>query len=139
MLWRAFILAAALGLFPAAALASCGSDHCPIDLGLLWERSLLTFDVSHQYLDQNQPRVGTHGAVVGAIPAEENDVRTLSRVTTARAIYQPSAGWSFTASLPYVSRYHEHIHQHEGEEPELQRFSYTGIGDMEATGTRVFT
>lgn len=137
MLWRAALLAAAVGLLPAAAFASCGSDHCPIDLGLLWERSLLTFDISQQYLDQNQARVGTQDAPVGAIPAEENEVRTLNRTTTARISYQPTAGWSFMASLPYVSRYHEHIHDEAGT-PVTQRWSFTGVGDLEAVATRTF-
>jgi len=137
MLWRAAVLAAAVGLSPVAAFASCGSDHCPIDLGMLWEHSLLTFDISQQYLDQDQPRVGTHDAPVGAIPSEENEVRTLNRITTGRAIYQPSSRWSIMASLPYVSRYHEHIHDESGT-PELQRWSFTGIGDLEATATRFF-
>ena len=70
MFWRAAVLAAAVGLCPAGAFASCGSDHCPIDLGLLWEHSLLTFDLSQQYLDQNQPRVGSEDSPVGAIPAD---------------------------------------------------------------------
>jgi len=132
---RALVIAAAAVLLPAGAFASCGSDHCPIDLGMLWERSILSFDLSQQYIDQDQPRVGTHDALVGAIPAEENEVRTLSRVTTARAIYQPDAKWSIMASLPYVSRYHEHIHDNAGT-PEVQRWNFDGFGDMEATVTR---
>src|SRR5689334_6614755 len=137
MLWRAALLAAAVGLLPAAAFASCGSDHCPIDLGLLWEHSLLTFDVSQQYLDQNQVRVGAQDATVGAIPAEENEVRTLNRITTGRVSYQPTEAWSFMASVPYVSRYHEHIHDDAGT-PVIQRWSFAGLGDMEATATRTF-
>lgn len=138
MLWRAAILAAAVGLLPTGAFASCGSDHCPIDLGLLWEHSLLTFDLSHQYLDQNQARVGAGDAAVGAIPSEENEVRTVNRITTARVSYQPSGGWSFMASLPYVSRYHEHIHDDAGT-PVTQRWAFAGVGDLEAVATRTFT
>jgi len=134
---RALLIAATVGLWPAGALASCGSDHCPIDEGLLWEHSLLTFDLSHQYIDQDQPRVGTHDAPVGAIPAEENEVRTLSRITTAHAMVHPGERWMFAASLPYVSRYHEHIHDNAGT-PEVQRWSYEGLGDLECLATRTF-
>ena len=134
---RALLIAAAAVLLPAVAFASCGSDHCPIDLGLLWEHSLLTFDVSQQYLDQNQPRVGTRDALVGEIPAEENEVRTVNRITTARVSYQPSPRWSLMASLPYVSRYHEHIHDNAGT-PVTERWNFTGVGDLEAVATRTF-
>ncbi len=137
MFWRAAILAAAVGLTPAGAFASCGSDHCPIDPGLLWEHSLLSFDLSQQYIDQNHPRVGTHDAPVGAIPAGENEVRTLSRITTAHAMYHPSERWMFAASLPWVSRYHEHIHDNAGT-PEVQRWSFDGVGDLEGLATRTF-
>jgi hypothetical protein len=129
----------ALGLLPARAFASCGSDHCPIDPGLLWEHSLLTFDLTQQYLDQNQPRAGTNDVAVGAIPSEEDEVRTLSRITTAHAIYQPGGNWSVVASLPFVSRYHEHVHNEAGSPPETQRWSFNGVGDIEVDASRIFT
>ena len=123
-----FLLAITL---PSTALASCGSDHCPIDLGLAWQRSVLSFDLSQQYIDQNQPRAGTHDVAVGAIPSPEDEVRTVNRITMIHGLYQPGGRWSLSASLPYVSRYHEHIHNAEGLPPERQRWSFDGIGDAE--------
>lgn len=137
MFWRIVIILAALALLPSSARASCGSEHCPIDPGMLWEQSRLTFDLTQQYIDQDQPRVGTHDAAVGAIPSEEDEVRTLSRITTARASYQPSERWTVTASIPFVNRYHEHFQNHGGT-PELQRWSFTGVGDMEGQVSRTF-
>jgi hypothetical protein len=131
------LVALVLG-FPSLALASCGSEHCPIDLGMLWEHSSLVFDLSQQYIDQDQPRVGTHDAVVGAIPSPEDEIRTVNRITTARAIYQPSPRWTVTAGLPYVSRFHEHVHNEPGNPPELQRWSFAGVGDLEAQASRNF-
>jgi hypothetical protein len=138
MFQRAAVFLAALWLLPSGAFASCGSEHCPIDLGMLWEHSLLTFDLSQQYIDQNQPRVGTRDAAVGALPGPEDEVRTVNRITTARAVYQPSDRWSVTASLPFVSRYHEHIHNETGNPPELMRWNYDGVGDLEAVVSRSF-
>jgi hypothetical protein len=135
---RAILVIAVLALSPAAAFASCGSDHCPIDPGLLWERSLLTFDLTQQYIDQNQPRAGTNDVAVGAIPSGEDEIRTISRITTARAVYQPNEAWSVVASIPYVSRYHEHIHNAAGNPPELQRWSFTGAGDLDVDVSRTF-
>lgn len=138
MSWRIVVFIAALGLLPSAAFANCGSDHCPIDLGMLWERSVLSFDLSQQYLDQNQPRLGTHDAAVGALAAPEDEVRTLNRITTARAVYRPGERWMVTASLPFVSRYHEHIRNEPGNPPELMRWNSQGVGDAEAVVTRIF-
>jgi len=137
MLCRALSILILAAITPAAAFASCGSEHCPIDMGLLWQESTLTFDLSQQYIDQNQPRVGTHNAVVGAIPSAENEVRTVSRITSAHAMYQPAGGWTLGATLPFVSRYHEHIHD-AGGTPELQRWNFTGVGDLEVQGSRTF-
>jgi hypothetical protein len=138
MSWRVVLFLAALGLLPARAFASCGSDHCPIDPGLLWEHSLLTFDLTQQYIDQNQPRAGTSDVAVGTIPSPEDEVRTISRITTAHAIYQPGGNWSVVTSLPFVSRYHEHIHNSVGNPPETERWSYNGVGDLETDVTRSF-
>ena len=138
MAWRIVVILAALALVPSGARASCGSEHCPIDLGMSWERSLLTFDLSQQYIDQDHPRVGTHDAAVGAIPGPEDEVRTVNRITTARAIYQPNESWTIAGSLPFVNRYHEHIHNQPGNPPERMRWSYQGVGDLEALVSRNF-
>ncbi|TMQ56141.1 MAG: hypothetical protein E6K74_00905 [Candidatus Eisenbacteria bacterium] len=138
MFWRIVVLLAAVALVPSGARASCGSEHCPIDLGMPWERSVLTFDLSQQYIDQDQPRVGTRDAAVGALPSHEDEVRTVNRITTARAVYQPNEKWTITGSLPFVNRYHEHFHNEPGNPPELMRWSYRGVGDLEAQVSRSF-
>jgi len=138
MTWRLFLVLAAMSLMPHAAHASCGSENCPIDLALPWEHSILSFDLSQQYIDQDQPRAGTHDVTVGAISSPEDEVRTLNRITTARAVYRPTPLWSLTASLPFITRYHEHIHNEESSPPERQRWSYDGVGDVQLLATRLF-
>jgi hypothetical protein len=124
--------------FPMLAQASCGSEQCPIDLGLAWEHSVFSLDLSQQYIDQNQPRAGTHDVAVGAIPSPEDEVRTVNRITTLRAVYRPSAAWSLSAALPFASRYHEHIHNESGQPPERQRWSFDGVGDVILNATHLF-
>jgi len=143
MNWRVVRFCFAIAAFQAIAWAglahaSCGSEQCPIDIAMPWEHASFSFDLSQQYIDQDQPRAGTENTTVGAIPAPEDEVRTLNRITTARALYRPSMNWFLTASLPYVSRYHEHIHNEEGQPPERQRWWYDGIGDVQASATRYF-
>ena len=143
MRWRVLLLCFAILTFQAfdragVAFASCGSEQCPIDIAMPWEHSSFSFELSQQYIDQDQPRAGTENTTVGAIPAPEDEVRTLNRITAARALYRPSLNWFFTATLPYVSRYHEHIHNEQGQPPERQRWWYDGIGDLQASATRFF-
>ena len=126
----AFIFA----LAPAAALAGCGCDYCPVDAGSNWHDAKFTFDITQQYIDQDQPRAGSEDVAVGAIPSRHDEVRTVNRATTGLVAYRPSGGWTLSAALPYVDRYHEHIHNDAGEQ-ERQIWNYSGIGDLEAMAT----
>jgi len=136
VLLAAAALSIAIVLAPRAH-ASCGSESCPLDKASLWDESRLSFELSQQYIDQNQPRVGTHDAAVGAIASHHDEVRTVNRITTARAAYRPSQAWAFSAALPFVNRTHEHIHNHLGV-PEYQRWNYSHVGDLEAIALRRF-
>lgn len=134
----ALLSAAAIALaLPAAALASCGAENCPLDHASRWSEAPFTFDVSYQYIDQNQPRVGTDDVSVGAIPRHHDEIRTLNRATTGRAMYRFAHAWSVSAALPYIERFHAHIHNHLGV-PEYERWEYNGIGDLELSGLRAF-
>ena len=124
-----------IGANPASA--SCGSENCPLDHGSRWDEAALSFDLSEQYIDQDQPRVGTEDATVGQIPAHDDEVRTVNRITTARASYRMSDAWGFAMALPFVDRDHEHIHNDVGG-AEYQRWSYNGVGDLETVAIRRF-
>lgn len=139
MLWRSlflFVLLAGIAEHPTVSEASCGAESCPLDHASRWSEQPFTFELSYQYLDQDQPRTGTEDTEVGAIPRHHDEVRTLNRITTARAGYRTGA-WSLGASLPFVDRDHAHIHHHAGEEI-LEQWSYSGLGDLEVVGFRSF-
>ena len=140
MFWRFLFLAVALAAVaatePARSLASCGAESCPLDHASRWSEQPFTFELSYQYLDQDQPRTGTDDAEVGAIPRHHDEVRTLNRITTARAAFRRGA-WSVGAALPFVDRYHAHIHNHQGEKI-LDEWNYSGLGDLEVVGLKTF-
>lgn len=140
MLWRSLVVAVTLAAIaashPPRSLASCGAESCPLDHASRWSDRPFTFELSYQYLDQDQPRTGTEDAEVGAIPRHHDEVRTLNRITTARAAYR-TGPWSLGASLPFVDRYHAHIHNHAGERI-LDEWNYSGLGDLEVVGFRSF-
>jgi Putative MetA-pathway of phenol degradation len=140
MLWRSLFVAVAFAAVatghPTSCFASCGSESCPLDHASRWSERPFTFELSYQYLDQDQPRIGTYDTDVGAIPRHHDEVRTLNRITTARAGLRRGA-WSLGASLPFVDRYHAHIHNHNGEQI-LDEWNYSGLGDLEVVGLRSF-
>lgn len=131
--FRGFILLVLLLLLPGGARASCGSDDCPIDLHRhqLMAGSRFSLDASLQYIDQDEAQAGTEKTTIGALPAPETEIRTLSRVytLTGRARVSPTLG--LTLALPYVDRMHQHIPD-EGA-GELQDFRFTGLGDLLTT------
>jgi hypothetical protein len=130
-------LFAGLLLVPAFALANCGSECvCPLDQPATHADSRFLFDVSQLYIDQDQPRVGTEDAFVGAITGHHDEVRTVNRVTNFRLTFRTAPGWTFGANLPYIHRTHEHIHHHMGED-HYERWNYDGLGDLELSASRL--
>ena len=127
----------ALSTRPASLWASCGSESCPLDHMSRWSEDPFSFELTYQYIDQDQPKIGTDDATVGEIQRDHDEVRTLNRMTTARGVYRAGPAWSFSASLPWIDRYHEHIH-HDVGEAEIERFNYSGIGDLEVATLRSF-
>jgi hypothetical protein len=134
---RVALFAACALAIPATALASCGAENCPLDHASRWSEAPFAFEVSYQYIDQNQPRVGTDDAAVGAVSRHHDEIRTLNRATTARATYRFARAWSISAALPYIERFHAHIHNDLGG-PVYERWEYGGIGDLELVGLRSF-
>jgi len=128
-------LTSLLSVAPPRASASCGSENCPVDHAGRWDEARLSFELFHQYIDQDAPRVGTHDATVGEIPGHHDEVRTVNRITTARLSYRPSGPWSVSTALPFVNRTHEHIHNHGGV-PLYLRWNYHGVGDLETAVAR---
>lgn len=136
----------AIALLPAPARASCGSSECPLDAhgadattrhpdgpGSL-SRARLSIDIAYQYIDQDQPRVGSHRATVGELVSREDEVRTINRMTTLTVRGVLSEQWSLTASMPFVDRFHSHIVNEVGGGSQRQEFNYHGMGDLSVLG-----
>jgi len=108
-------------------MASCGAASCPLDLNALNRPAAGHFaaELSFEYIDQDQPRVGTRAVAVGAIPAEHDQVRTINRGASLLLRYAASDRLLFSATVPYVSHSHLRI---EGGQPE--RWNLSGLGDV---------
>ncbi len=139
MLSRIIVLAAVWLAIPVGfAGANCGSESsCPLEEPDSHRDARFRIDVSHLYVDQDQPMVGTDEAAIGAIPQDHDEVRTVNRITNIRATVRNRRGWSVAATLPYLRRTHEHIH-HDGSEDHYERWHDRGLGDLDVSATRVF-
>ncbi len=115
---RCIFLAAYLisAFVPSWLQASCGSAACTLDTRSE-ERNVphqLITDISFQYINQDQPRIGNHPAVVGQLPNPHHDeIATINRQATARLDYDLSERWGISVSLPFVGRTHDHISKEE--------------------------
>jgi len=95
------------------------------------QKGLVRVGYEFEYLDQNQPRIGTHKARVGEISGHHDEQRTINR------IYRLTGAWGVTErlgldiALPVVSRSHRHIHNHHGGTQIIpQGWDFANLGDL---------
>ena len=126
MRFRLLVLFSLCAIVPPLR-ASCGSASCPLDLNALNRPVAGHFaaDLSFEYIDQDQPRIGTRAVAVGAVPAEHDQVGTINRSASLLLRYAASDRFLFSAALPYVS--HSHLRL-QGGVPE--HWNLSGLGDI---------
>ncbi|HEV7488159.1 MAG TPA: hypothetical protein VGQ65_20995 [Thermoanaerobaculia bacterium] len=127
-----------LSLSPEVARASCGSSSCPIDLhALQFGDGKFSLDLSFQYIDQDQPRIGSRRAAIGAIASDHDEIRTINRLAALQLNYSLSERFQMAVTLPYVSRSHEHFDE---ENAQIERWNFGDAGDLAVQGRlRLFT
>jgi hypothetical protein len=125
-------------LFPmvavTAARASCGAENCPIAHAPgLGAEPPFSFEISYEFIDQNQVQVGSHRGSVGELPSPEDEVRTRNELTLFTGRLRATRRLSFTATVPWVDRLHRHIANEDGGS-ELLEWRYRGLGDLTLLG-----
>src|SRR3954465_3831821 len=116
-----------LSLTPEVARASCGSSSCPIDLhALQFGEGKSSLDLSFQYIDQDQPRIGSRRAHIGTILSDHDEIRTINRLAALQMNYSLNERFQVGVTLPYVSRSHEHFDE---ENARIERWNFADVGD----------
>ena len=117
--WRLLVL---LGIAAARtnADASCGQAVCSVEAAVVAERLTrsreLTLDASWEYIDQDQPRIGTRRAFVGERPSpEHNEIETVNRTYKLFADYGLTERIAVGLLMPIVHRDHRHEVVDDGE------------------------
>lgn len=120
-------------LVGTAAHAGCGANVCSARTGWGvqsvndWREQGTLLDLRFEYIDQSRRRSGSHAAASGGQHHEEQ--YTLNRNALVTLDHGFAPGWGVSATLPILSRTHEHIHYHRGERL-IERWDYTRPGDM---------
>jgi len=128
-----FIAAGAVGALSLPAAASCGAAFCLVNTDWsvqgTWVDQGVRGDLRYEYIDLDQPRTGTHDIGVGEVPRHHDEVETRNRNLVATFDWGLSQRWGVNVVLPYVDRYHLHIHNHHGEQlPET--WNFRSLGDV---------
>jgi hypothetical protein len=127
------VLLLLFSLVAGEARASCGSSSCPIDLHALQfgDAGRFFLDLSFQYIDQDQPRIGSGSAHVGGIASDHDEIRTINRLASLQLGYAVNDRLRLALTVPYVSRSHEHLDE---ESAEIDRWNFSGAGDVAVQG-----
>ena len=131
---RLSLAATAAGLFCLPAAASCGSAFCLVNTDWsvqgTWVDTGVRGDLRYEYIDLDQPRTGTRDVGVGEIPRDHDEVETRNRNLVASFDFGLAHHWGLNLAIPYVDRYHLHIHHDvEGDGGERETWSFRGLGD----------
>ena len=132
-------------ILPSQLLASCGQAFCPIETSTLVENPLgggqLYFNLAYEFIDQDQPYVGTSEARVGQLPRAHDEQFTHNNTVRLQLDYGITSRLTVGVVLPYLDRLHQHL-AHEEEEvvgspdgtesvDKTERWRYHAFGDMQ--------
>lgn len=111
--------------------ASCGSSSCPLDLHALGLTTASPFvlDLSLQSITQNRLMHGTSAGYFGEVPDDHHEVSTVNRLATLQGSYLVNPRLQVSATLPFVSRRHEHIAAESGA---VEQWNFSALGDVAA-------
>jgi len=128
---------AALALLATDAAASCGAAFCLVNTDWsaqgAWAESGARFDLRYETIDLDQPRHGRDRVAVGEIARHHDEVETKNHNWVAAFDWSPEPEWGVSLSIPYVDRYHLHIHNHQGAKlPET--WDFRELGDVRVQG-----
>lgn len=119
----------------AGLQASCGSSSCPIETLSLESRNKGWFRVGYEfeYIDQDQLMEGTKKAHAHGGHSHHDEVYTVNRIHRLTGSYGFTDRLSADVTLPFVSRSHQHVHHHHGQDI-TDTWSFDGLGDLGVTG-----
>lgn len=116
--------------------ASCGATFCTVNTDWhaqgAWIGAGSRLDVRYEFVDQDRPMAGSDRVRVGQIRRHHDEVGTLNRNLLLGYTYNTEAGWGVNVQLLWVSRNHQHIHNHRGAKID-DRWDIDALGDARVT------
>jgi hypothetical protein len=138
---------------PPRSFASCGQAFCPIETATTTERhpygGELQLNLTYEFIDMNDPFIGTDSAHVGEIRRHHDEQFTRNQTTKFSFDYGISPRLSVGLLVPFLDRLHQHL-EHEEEEvvgggvgetetvDKTKRWRYQALGDLQFTTRYLF-
>lgn len=139
---RHFLFVITVLLFAVSSTyASCGATSCPLDTRSSYAtvKGQLRLGYEFEFIDQDQPRIGTNKASVGEITGHHDEQRTINRIHRFLASWSATDRLAVDLALPLVSRSHRHIHNHHGGTEIIPMgWDFTNVGDLSLQGRYTF-
>ena len=130
-------LAAMLAGVSAEAAASCGAAFCLVNTDWsvqgAWTEPGARVDLRYESIDLDQPRSGRDNVSIGQVPRHHDEVETRNKNLVGTIDWSFAPQWGVSLAIPYVDRYHQHIHNHQGAKI-IEEWDFRQLGDMRVTG-----
>lgn len=120
------VLSLAVPVRAGCGFAECGYDRASLDPD---QKRWLRADYEFEYIDQNILRNGSKQVPLRTQRGHHDEKRTINRIHRARLAGGLTERLSAEAALPYVERYHQHVHRHQGRDLD-ETWHLSGIGDL---------
>jgi hypothetical protein len=128
--------------YPLVANATCGGEFCSLntdwDIQGVASKPGVRLDVRAEYINLDQLRHGTSKTRPAGEVDEHDELRTINRNYLATLDWNINPTWGVTVKMPLVDRAHKHVHNEDdglgGVEPELEKWDFSGLGDIQALG-----
>ena len=135
-------LAITILLLPLTAQANCGAEFCSLntdwDIQGVTNKPGVRLDVRAEYINLDQLRQGSHKTKPAGELDEHDELRTINRNYLATLDWNINPTWGVTLKVPLVDRTHKHVHNEDdgfgGVEPELEKWDFSGLDDIQAVG-----
>jgi hypothetical protein len=132
---------------PSQLHASCGQAFCPIETSTTTERhphsGELQLNLTYEFIDMDDPFIGTDSARVGEIPRAHDEQFTRNQTLKFSLDYGITSRLTVGVLLPFLDRLHQHLAHEEEEvvgtpgETEIvdatERWRYQEFGDMQVS------
>lgn len=129
-----------ISTYAATANASCGGAFCALNtdesIQGTFTKQGLRLDVRAEYINLDDLQRGSHKTSPQGEVDEHDEVRTINRNLLTTLDWNINQDWGVTLRVPLVNRAHKHIHNADdgagGVAPELEKWGFSGIGDIQA-------